>query len=369
MTVYITNLLISCLICSAVQQTRNWQKRLGIKKSSPGLFLLFLIWVSMFTFRYRVGADSWTFNSYLPIFRASSISLKDHLFQTRDKLYAFIYYVCIKTLDMKRVWFQMVLAVLLYAPMIKVFEERDDSLVFSVFLYCTLLTCYQGYNGTRQAIALSYIMLAYYKYFLKHDYKRYAIVMLIAFGFHSATLFAVPFHFLSSKPLRSNWVKLSIIGLLFSVIFLRPLWSVLINFLDTIGQNKMANDYAGYVEKGANILRLFVSLIPLILVLMRFPVLKQQDPGVEPLVILSVFGVIIKVFMMRNAIFARVSNIVDISDIFLLPRIPGAFDKSTGDTIKTCMIILYFLYMVLILLSGDSHLYPYQFLPNLDATW
>jgi len=273
---------------------------------------------------------------------------------------------------MKRVWFYMVEAVILYIPIIKTLEERDEHLSFSVFILCTTLSLYSGYNGTRQAIATSFIMLAYCKYFLKGQYKKYAIVMLIAFGFHSAALFALPVHLLSKKPLKSNWVRIAVVGLLFTLIFLRPLWNVITNFLGSIGQEKMANDYAIYQEHGANILRMFASLIPTIICLVQFPVLKNRydDKNIESLIIMNLFGTIFSLFMMRNAYFARLGSIVDVSSMLLLPKIPNAFEnRRTGDLVFFAMIVFYFIAMVLILKSGDSHLYPYQFLPNLDATW
>lgn len=370
MIVYILNLILSCLICSRIQRQRDNQRALGMQPTGNfGFFLLFTLWVCLYTFRYKVGSDSWTFNSNLQYFLTRDVSFVEYASEIRDTLFATIYYFCFKIVGMKRVWFYMVEGILTYFPIIQILKERDEHLTFSVFIYCTTLACYSGYNGTRQAIAVGFIMLAYYKYFLKGQYKKYALVMLIAFGFHSATLFALPFHLLSKKRTNSAWIIGSAIILLGTVIFLRPLWSLIINFLDSVGQTKMANDYSVFVEKGANVLRLFVGLVPLLMVLANYQKVITRNKNTEPLINLSIFGNIFLVFMMRYALFARVVGIIDISGLFLLPKIPSAFEEKGRDFMYIAMIVLYLIYMVLILLSGDSHLYPYQFLPYLDATW
>lgn len=365
MTIYILNLLVSCMICFLGKRFR---------KSSLHLYIIFIIWVCLFTFRYRVGADSWTFNALLEVFKGRDVSFWDYMATgPRDKLFSTIYYLCIKTLGMKRVWFYMVVAVLIYSPVIKVLKEKDNDLVFSVFLYCALLWCYSGYNGTRQTIALGFCMLAYHNHLLKGKYIKYAVLMLVAYGFHSAAIFALPFHLLSLKPLKSRWVLWGTLILTALLLFLPSVWNAIIDALDALGQEKMANDYATLSSKGANYLRVLVQAIPTLIVLLRFSTLKKRFPDIEPLVVLNLLATVLSFFMLRNAIFARFVAIVDVSSIFLLPKIPYAFSEDrhskAGELILVTMVVLYFAYMVLIIRSGDAHLYPYQFLPNLDATW
>ena len=160
----------------------------------------------------------------------------------------------------------------------------------------------------------------------------------------------------------------------FFLLFLPPLWNAIINLLDALGQDKIANDYSVLTTKSANVLRTLVRFVPTAIVIWKFRVLKEKFPDIEPLVVMNLFATALSFFMLRNAIFARFVSLVDVSTVFLLPKIPYAFIrdvryKRSGELVLIGMIVLYFVYMVLLIRSGDSHLYPYQFLPDLDTTW
>lgn len=372
MTVYIINILLCFVVCEMARNKVTVNGDLHRTNKKPVLFFILALWVCLYAFRYKVGADSWAYNDSFRHFVANDYSFSDMFTLRRDWMFSVTEFVSTKVLGFNRVGLYAVLGFFTYAPVLLTIEDldknsKDFDLTFIIMLYIGTMSFYGGFNGTRQGIATAFIMLAYYKYLRKKKYVGYAVVMIVAFGFHSATLFTIPFHLLSLKKLNSALVKTSIFSLLASCVFLPQIWNRVVELLEALGQTKMANDYNVINFKGASIFRILVTLMPIVVSLVFYDRIKENDPGFEPDLILTIFSAVFMLFSARSAIFARLAAIIGVSNIFTIARI-CRIDRSQR-LMKIVIVVLFFLYMTMLLLAGDGHYYPYQFIPSLDATW
>ena len=372
MTVYIINIILCFLACATVKNRVTYYGDYIRPNKKPALVFIFLLWVVLYAFRYRVGSDSWSFNASFEAFVRTDYRFADMLTLRRDWMFSIIEYIAVKILGFNRIGLYAVLGALTYGPILMVFNDIDSSredfdLSFAVMLFIGTMQFYSGFNGTRQAIATAFCMLAYYKYLRKGRYVGYALCMIVAFGFHSAAMFALPFQLLSLKRLNSWLVRATVIGLLLSCAFLPSVWNSVIALLDAFGQVKMANDYVIFQTKGSNILRTLVAVTPVMMSLVYREGIALDDPDFEPDLVLSIFSTIFMIFSVRSAIFARVASLVGISTVFTISRLDRISHQK--GLLKTIIVTLYFAYMTLLLLDGDGHYYPYQFVPSFDATW
>ena len=225
-------------------------------------------------------------------------------------MFTIIQYFFSKTLDFNRLSFYVVMGALTYVPVIISIGVycKNESIIYPILFYILSLSFYSGYNGARQAIAYGFAMLAYWCFFEKKEYIKYCIFLCIAFGFHSAVMFVIPFHFFSTTKIWSKTFLIVVATLLISCLFLPALWEYMIIIFENLGQSKMANDYSEFVDKGSGVLRSLVALTPSVIALLNYPKLKKRFPDIDRLIILSLCGGIFMVFSLRSAIFARMAG-------------------------------------------------------------
>lgn len=372
MTVYILNIILCYVICQ-IGKSKSAYTGINTKKyTKTALILVYFLWVCLYTFRYKVGADSWSFNLLFEFFVQTDYRFIDMLFLRRDWLFSVVEYISVKVLGFNRLGMYAMMGALTYGPVLAVFADQDSyrenfDLSFVVLLYIGTMAFYSGYNGSRQAIATAFSMYAYYKYLRKGKIRGYIVYTFVAFGFHSAVLFAIPFQLISMKRMNSIIVKSSFFVLLVTCVFLPQVWDGVVSVLELFGQAKMARDYSNFSAKGSNVFRTLVAIAPIAIGFVYFRKLKEKNKEFESDLILSAFSAIFMLFSFRSAIFARVSGIIGVSNVFLISQLK--YTTRQQKIGKFLILTLYFVYMILLLLDGDGHYYPYQFLPNINATW
>jgi len=373
MTIYFINMIVCVIICSLVDNgDRNLLENRRIDNQSAKVNMawmcIFIIWVLMYGLRFHVGTDSWSFYaSFQRYLVEGQQTFSEFVLARRDTLFSALEYACYKVFNGSWIGLQIVLGFITYLPIVLVIKRESVSYAYTVLLYIFTLSFYTGYNITRQAIAVGITMFSYYYFFREKKYKSYAMGILIALGFHSATMFAFPFHFLANREYsRKRALILSTImgGVL---VVLDPLWHKAISLLSFLGQDKMASDYATLSDNNMNIFRLLVFLVPAIFVFIFYDVLKEEFPDIDHECNLVTFAAIINLCGSRNVIFARVADFIMITQILLMPKFKFAFHKKTRWVANGIILLLYFIYMFLILRSGDGHYIPYDTVFNFDV--
>lgn len=365
MTVY----LIAIFLTAIISIEGNKQRICVVKKDGKEVYswsniytiAILLVWCSVFAFRgISIGSDTPGYHHYYTEIVRNNISYDVFIEGQRDLLFASLEYVCAKIFNGNWICFQFVVALITYLPVINVIKKNSPHVIASFLFFIFTFQFYSGFNGMRQGIATSFVMYAYYNFLLEKKYVKYVILSVIAFGFHSSVLLATPFLFMSLRGLKSIIVKWSSIVLVLLFVFINQFWPMIINFLMSVGQTKMAYDYAELpIGAGSGALRLLVSMAPFILGYLFRDGLREKYDKFDNELVLALYSGIFMLLSMRYWIFARVSSYFSLGLTLLLPKFKDVFfQKQLGLSI---LIILYFAYMVVMLLHGEGGYYPYTF--------
>lgn len=364
MLVYLIMIFLTWIF-SALAVNYSTNNGLNVTKITPSKFFVFLIlllWCSVYALRYRVGTDFGTYYYSFNRIINDNISVVDFVSEKRDYLFGLIQAVSVKVFNGNWIVFSYICAFLTYFPIVMVIHKKSTDFVSSALLFIFTMAYFSGFNGIRQSIAVGLVFIAYYCGLKEKKYWLYIILVLLAFGFHSTVFIAVPFQILSLKGIKSNIFKVTVVVLLLSYIFLWNMWSGVIDFLELIGQSKLASDYVDLQENGSSLIRLAVSIVPLVLGLVYRKTLQKLYPDIDSEIILLCIAVIFTLFSLKNWIFYRVASYFNIVLILFLPKLKFIFVDKSKNAGKIMILVLYFLYMYALLLHGESALLPYRFI-------
>ncbi len=364
MSIYLMMIFMTVIFSMLAMQCSTIGKN-NPNKRKPGkifVFIIIIVWCTIYAFRYRVGTDFGTYYRFFNRIVTDNLTLAETIQEQRDALFGYIAYFSAKVFEGEWLGFAYLCAVLIYTPIMIVIYKKSDDFLSSSLLYIFTMTYFSGFNGVRQAIAIAFLSLAYYCGLKEKRYWIYLIFVLLAFGFHSTVFIIVPFQLLSLKSVTSKSFKISIIVLLFSYLFLWNIWSVIIGFLETIGQSKLASDYAELAENGSSLLRLIVSTLPPFLGLIYRKKLIKKYPDIDSDIIMITISSIFLLFSLKNWIFARISGYFNVVLIMFLPKLNYIFAENSRQIGRLLILGLYFCYMILLLLHGGGHLLPYRFI-------
>lgn len=357
MVVYFSMILFTFLVGSL--KTNNSRK---FKISWLQLIVLLAVWVFIYAFRYNTGTD---FSGYYYMFKRMGIvsqTFAEYMSTKRDFLFYALQYFVYHYFNGSWIVFSVIIGVLTYLPILLVLKKESNSFGFSILLYIFTLNYFSGFNGIRQGVAISIIFWAYSTFFKENKYIPYFIAMIIAFGFHSTVIFVIPFHFLAKKKINSKIFKIVVAMLLFTYAFLWGLWGYLIKFLETIGQDKLAEDYASAMANGSSSLRMIVYILPAIIAIIFYKTLKEKHEDIDSEIMLVLLAGIFMLFSMKYWLFARIAIYFHIFSILLIPKLECIFTKNSKRLGMMLIGGLYFVYMCAMLLHGDGGCLPYTFI-------
>lgn len=365
MTIYLVAIVLTAIIGAAGSQNRSVKANLnGTEEYSWSRIysaLILIVWCSVFAFRATtVGTDAPGYYRTFTSIWDNNLSYSQFTAYQRDWLFNYLEFFSAKISRGNWFFFQFVVALLIYTPVIHVARKYSSDVTSSLLLFIFMLRFFSGYNGMRQAIAASVVIYAYYDFLLEKKYKQFVVFMLCAFGFHSSVLLAIPFILISTLDLRNRIVRWSSISLIVLFAFVWQIWPFIIRFFVMIGQTKMAADYAEVTtDNGSGMLRCVVAILPFLFGYLYRNTLYAEYDRVDNELILSLFAGLFMLLSMRYWIFARVGEYFAIGQVMLLPKLKSAFSsKGLGGGVILC---LYFAYMVAMLLHGEGHYYPYTF--------
>lgn len=366
MTVYLCMIVLTLIIALIGQSTRKTyiDSRGEVVSQISGIYVLLIaiLWCLIYIVRGdSVGADTSGYKYFYNYI--GSQSMTEFLESQRDFLFGYMEYFCYKISDGSWIFFQLVSSVMTYLPVLLVFRKKGESFAALVLLYIFTLHYYDGFNGMRQAIAVSCVLVAYYCFFVKGKHMGYMAWILIAFGFHSSVLFAIPFHFLSKCNIRGYAVKITAVLMGLSYLSIWRLWPYMIVFLERIGQTKMAQDYAEVaVDQGSGYLRVLVCLLPVLVSLPWLKKLNEKYKDANGELVLILFSALFMLLSTRYWIFARVAQYLSVGSIMFLPKLYNTMFTRYSKRLGAFLILgLYFIYMIALLLHGEGGYYPYVF--------
>jgi transmembrane protein EpsG len=169
----------------------------------------------------------------------------------------------------------------------------------------TILYISSGYyivtmNGIRQSLAAA-VLFACANLIIKGKFICYLIVVLLMCTFHSSAIVLIPVYFLVRNEAWSRRVYIFTAMLLVGLMLYDPLMGIVFNALS----DTKIGAYKNFKEGGANIIRVAVYAVPVILAFIKKEQIKEKWPQSNVFVNMSLLNLIIMLFSLNNWIFAR----------------------------------------------------------------
>lgn len=319
----------------------------------------FLIWavislICVSGFRYMVGTDYFEYSEIYTAFGGLPIELFG--FEVGfDILSRLLYRV-----SSKPQFFFFVTSIIINICIITFLRRHSKNITLSLYFYITMGIYYGTMNGLRQYMA-SMVMALAFQHIIKPNFKKYLIHILIASLFHSTVFIMIPIYFIVTQEMFSLGNKIFLAIIAFAFVVYQPFVNIMMFFL---GSSK----YSGYEDvllndtNGANILRIIVWIIPIIIAI----VFKDKGKEIykdyyDKVVNMSMYGMCFMLLAYRQVFFARLTMYFDIYYLLLFAILPRLFDEKLRRVFTYGIVVCFFVYNMILLLSGEGNIYPYKY--------
>lgn len=209
----------------------------------------------------------------------------------------------------------------------------------ALYVYITSGAFIVSMNGLRQYLAAA-ILFVGTKYLLQGKWKPYMCIVLAASLFHQSALIMAPIYFVVRKK---AWTKLTmfLIGMALVVVLGYNYFS---EMLFTAIADTQYGQYQTFQEGGANILRVFISLVPLIIAFFGREKLRAIFPGADVFVNLAIMSSVLMIIATQNWIFARLTIYFSLYQVVLISWLVKLFRKKDERVVYIGIALFYFLY-------------------------
>ncbi|GGD73352.1 EpsG family protein [Paenibacillus nasutitermitis] len=208
-----------------------------------------------------------------------------------------------------------------------------------LYLYITTGAFIVSMNGIRQYLAAA-IAFAATKYLLEGNVYKYMSVVLVASFFHQSALVMIPLYFIVR---RKAWTGATF-GMLLLAIAIVMGYNQFSDMLFTAIKDTQYGQYSTFSEGGANVLRVLIDSVPLVIAFMGREKLRTVFPKVDIIVNLATLGFVLMVISTQNWIFARMAIYFSLYQIILMTWIILCFRKKDRKLIYFTMVILYLIF-------------------------
>lgn len=222
---------------------------------------------------------------------------------------------------------------------IAVLYQYSRMFEISTYVYITGGLFLTSMNGMRQCLAAA-IVFAATRYLIKGNMVRYMVVVLFASTFHESALVLIPIYFVVRFK---AWSKATFILLVFSVVIVLgfdKFSAVLFSAL----KDTQYGHYQNFNEGGANIMRVAVNGVPLLIAYFGREKLREIFPESDFIVNMSVIGFVFMIVSTQNWIFARFSIYFSLYQLILISWIIKLINQKDQRVIYYGLLVCYFLY-------------------------
>jgi len=209
----------------------------------------------------------------------------------------------------------------------------------SLFVYIAAGMFTVSMNGIRQYLAAA-IIFAATKYILEGNFKKFALVVLLASTIHQSALIFLPIYFIVR---RKAWTKTTFVILLVGV-GMAAGFNEFSKFLFSAIEDTKYSGYSNFDEGGSSLLRVLVTGAPLIVAYLGRDKLRELWPKSDYIVNLSLLGVVFIIVATQNWIFARFQIYFGLYSLILISWVIELFKKQYRKLVYYAIISLYFLY-------------------------
>ncbi|MFC0024073.1 EpsG family protein [Neobacillus cucumis] len=209
----------------------------------------------------------------------------------------------------------------------------------STYVYITGGLFLTSMNGMRQCLAAAIVFSAT-KFLIEGSLVRYIIVVLFASTFHESALVLIPIYFLVRYK---AWSKATFILLFLSIIIVLGFNQFSALLFSALKDTEYGH-YQNFNEGGANIMRVAVNGVPLLIAYLGREKLREIFPESDFIVNMSVLGFLFMIVSTQNWIFARFSIYFNLYQLILISWIIKLINVKDQKFIYYILLVFYFLY-------------------------
>lgn len=220
-----------------------------------------------------------------------------------------------------------------------VFYKHSRLFEISLYVYIASGAFIVSMNGVRQFLAAA-IVFAVTKSLLDGKWKTYMLVVILASFIHQSALVMIPLYFIVR---RKAWTGLTLIMLSLSILIVLG-FHQFSELLFTAIKDTQYSEYQSFDEGGANLIRVLVNTVPLIIGYFGRRKLRDIFPESDIIVNLTLIGLILMIISTQNWIFARLSIYFSLYQLLLFGWVVKVFREKDQKLIYVGVILFYFLY-------------------------
>ncbi|WHY91000.1 EpsG family protein [Neobacillus cucumis] len=209
----------------------------------------------------------------------------------------------------------------------------------SIYVYITGGLFLVTMNGIRQCLATAIIFTGT-KYLIEGNWFRYILIVIFASFFHQSALILIPIYFLVRYR---AWSKATLILLVFSILIVLG-FNQFSNALFSVIQDSQYGVYSQFNEGGANIFRVIVFAIPIVIAFFGREKLREIYPESDYIVNMAIIGLSFMIISMGNWIFARFNIYFELYQIILISWIVNVFRKKDQKLVYYAILLCYLAY-------------------------
>ena len=330
------------------------------KKYKKVELVLFVILMVFFALRFPLGTDIDTYNEIYSNTTNSLISaIKGIPYPDNIGYNVFMTIAKILNLDFNgyMLYFNVIIGLIIGI----VCYKKSDNLLISLVILVGSGIIQVYYSGMlRQMIVMALFLYAYYRYLENNNYFMYYVIVFIAISFQwiALVLLFIPlikiFHEKTNGKVRIILPLIATVLLFLVMVYVVPKYAYLVP--GRFGQYLHADVFSpiGLVSR---IIVLFGVIIPFIFAdrdeLSSFDIFS---------VYLCYISLLIYIVLSQNAIFSRVSDMISIIEIILVPKLISNISNKNKSIISALLIIS----INFIFLFSDIHYIANQSLKNIS---
>lgn len=343
--VYLIAILIICYITALFSRRFPVREKGGLSQNLPNPFgyavpaVLFTVFSGL---RNNLGDTYYNMHSFnLLAEDMPAPKITDNEFISNYILYA------IRQITDKPQLYIYIFAVIACVPAIYIIYKYSVAYELSIFLFVATSYYTFSFNGMWQYAAAGILLLGT-KYLFseeKNAWLKYALIVLVAYMFHSTAIIMLPIFFVVR---RKSWSVTTFVIIFASMLGTLLFEAVLPQFLNVVAAQSAYSIYnesewfTSGSEQGSSFIRVIVVFVPLVIAYLSRGRIKHLGKEGDILINLAVVNFCFYLISLYNWIFARFAVYTSIYCIILLTwLIINSFKKKDRNIIYLACIILY----------------------------
>lgn len=227
----------------------------------------------------------------------------------------------------------------------KFFLQYRSYLDLQVYIYIASGSYFVTMNGIRQSLAAGIVVLST-KYIIENKFKKFLIITLLATMIHQSAIIMIPIYFISRMKPWSKKIFIMIGVAVVGTLLFYELLPILEKLLEGTNYEHYIKVFQEGTEQGANILRVVVAVVPLVLAYIKRKVIEDSYFN-RVFTNMTVVNFVFMLFSLQTWIFARFTIYFSMFTFILLPSlIKNWNDKKERKMLYIMLLLCYLIFFL-----------------------